>query len=191
MDQIDEDGNAPGLTPEADPHEVTDYAVGKGKPPMITRFKSGRSGNPNGRPKGSKSRKTIVRAIMNELHTVTEGGRRRRRSTIELMLIALRNRMAEGDPRAIRAYMKILAKYEPQASDSKVGYMVAPAPITKEEEIAMIEKVNAEGCAKHAERCRERDLEAARRSGGHDGDGNDRSRAYRCNRESNERDCRW
>ncbi len=113
MDQIDEDGNAPGLAPEADPHELTDYAVGKGKPPMITRFKSGRSGNPKGRSKGSKSRKAILRAIMNETHTVTEDGRRRRRSTIELMLIALRNLAAEGNVRAFREYTKFMTRYEP------------------------------------------------------------------------------
>jgi len=177
MEHIDEHGNAPGSAPETDPQGSTDHAVGYCNPPMIRRFKSGLSGNPKGRRRRSKNRKTIVRTIMNEMHSVTEDGRRRRRSTIELMLIALRNLMAEGNPRALRECQKFLARYEPQAPDSKVGYMIAPAPITKEEEIAMIEKVNAEGCAKHAERCRERDLEAARRSGGHDGDGNDRSRA--------------
>ena len=177
MDQIDEDGNAPGLTPEADPHEVTDYVVGKGKPPMITRFKSGRSGNPKGRSKESNNRKTIVKAIMYETHTVTEDGRRRRRSTIELMLIALRNLMAEGNPRAFRECQRLLEKYEPQKLNSELGYMVAPAPITEEEAIARSEKLNEEGCAKHAERCRERALEVARRFGGHDGDGKDRCAA--------------
>ena len=177
MDQIDEDENARGSAPETDPHGSTDHAVGYGNPPMIRRFKSGLSGNRKGRPRGSKNRKSIVRTIMYELHTVIEDGRRRRRSTIELMLIALRNRMAEGDPRAIRAYMKILAKYEPQASDSKVGYMVAPAPITKEEEIAESHKLNEEASAKYAERRREYALEVARRSGGHDGGGRYRSGA--------------
>ena len=177
MDQIDEDGNAPGLTPEADPHEVTDYVVGKGKPPMITRFKSGRSGNPKGRSKGSNNRKTIVKAIMYEMYTVIEDGRRRRRSTIELMLIALRNLMAEGNPRALRECQRLLEKYEPQKLNSELGYLVVPAPISKEDAIARNAKLNEEACAKHAERCREQDLEAAQRSGGHDGDGNDRSGA--------------
>ncbi len=31
-----------------------DYEVGYGKPPSRTRFRSGQSGNPRGRPKGTK-----------------------------------------------------------------------------------------------------------------------------------------
>ena len=33
-----------------------DYEVGYGKPPKDSRFKLGQSGNPNGRPKGSRNR---------------------------------------------------------------------------------------------------------------------------------------
>jgi len=32
-----------------------DYAVGYGKPPVGTRFQKGQSGNPEGRPRGTKS----------------------------------------------------------------------------------------------------------------------------------------
>ena len=100
---------------------------------------------------------------MNEMHTVTDDGRRRRRSKIELMLIAFRDRAVEGNPRAFREYRKFLAKYEPQASNSKLGYLVVPAPITVEEAIAGNEKLNEEACAEHEERCRERDLAAQAR----------------------------
>ena len=46
--------------------------VSRPGPPTCRRFIE--SGNPRGRPKGAKNRKTIVKAIANEMHSVTEGG---------------------------------------------------------------------------------------------------------------------
>ncbi len=155
MDHIDNDGNAPDTAPESDRHMHTDYTVGYGKPPMKRRFKPDQSGNRRGRPRGSKNRRTIVREIMNEMHIFTEDGRRRRRSTLELMLLALRNRAAEGNVRAFRAYKKLLAKYEPQDTHSNLGYLVVPATLTPEEAIAEGEKSNAEARSQRAARSRE------------------------------------
>jgi hypothetical protein len=42
-----------------------DYDVGYGKPPPHTQFQKGVSGNPRGRPKGSKNLKTLARKVMN------------------------------------------------------------------------------------------------------------------------------
>ena len=136
MDHIDKGGSAPDAPSETDSPEITDYTVGYGKPPLIRRFKVGQSGNRRGRPRGSKNRKTIVRGIANEMHTVTEGDQQRPRSTLELMLLAFRNCAAEGNVRAFRAYTKYLTKYEPQETGSKLGYLVAPANISPEEWMA-------------------------------------------------------
>ncbi len=155
MDHIDKGGSAPDAPSETDSPEITDYTVGYGKPPLIRRFKVGQSGNRRGRPRGSKNRKTIVRGIANEMHTVTEGDQQRPRSTLELMLLAFRNRMAEGNVRAFRAYKKFLAKHEPQGTHSNRGCLVVPATLTPEEAIAEGEKANAEARAKHAARSRE------------------------------------
>ncbi len=155
MDHIDNGENAPDTAPESDLHMHTDYAVGYRKPPMKRRFKPDQSGNRRGRPRGSKNRKTIVREIMNEMHTVTEDGRRRRRSTLELILLAFRNRAAEGNVRAFRTYKKFLAKYDPQDTHSNLGVLLVPATLTPEEAIAESEKLNAEGRARHAARSRE------------------------------------
>jgi hypothetical protein len=40
------------------------YAVGYGRPPVATRFRPGHSGNPEGRPKGSKSAASIARETL-------------------------------------------------------------------------------------------------------------------------------
>ncbi len=113
---------------------------------MVRRFKLGESGNRRGRSRGSKNRKTIVRKIANEMHTVTEDGRQRRRSTLELMLLALRNLAAEGKTRNFRVYNKYLAKFEPQTR-SKLGYLVVPPELTEEEVRAEAEEMNKEGRA--------------------------------------------
>jgi hypothetical protein len=155
MDHIDKEGCAPDASLESDPQGLTDYSVGYGKPPMIRRFKSGDSGNRRGRLRGSKNRKTIVREIANEMHTLTEDGGRRRRSTLELMLLALRNRAAEGNARAFREYQKYLAKFEPQETHSNVGVLVAPAGMTPEEAIAEGEKANEKTRARRAAQSQE------------------------------------
>lgn len=154
MDPIDNEGAAPNVTSDTDSPQLTDDEVGYGKPPMIRRFKLGNSDNKPGRPLGSKNRKTIVKKIANEMHTVTEEGRQRQRSTLELMLLTLRNRAAEGDVPAFDTYMKYLMKSEPQESNSKLGYLVVPAQQTMEEAKVEGEKANAEAAARRAAQSR-------------------------------------
>lgn len=53
------------------PQERTDYEIGKGRPPKHTQFKPGESGNPTGKPKGSKNKPkgadaTLRKIILNE-----------------------------------------------------------------------------------------------------------------------------
>ena len=62
------------------PEAARDYEVGYGKPPRHTRFKKGQSGNPRGRPSGSKNLKTLLNEALNERVVVTEEGGRRNTS---------------------------------------------------------------------------------------------------------------
>lgn len=44
----------------------SDEAVGYGRPPRASQFKPGQSGNPKGRPRGSKNESTILKEMLNE-----------------------------------------------------------------------------------------------------------------------------
>ncbi len=115
--------------------------VGYGKPPTRRRFK--KSGNPKGRPKGSKNRKTIVNAVANEMHSVTENGKRRRRSTLELVLLRLRNMVLEDThDRAFEELHRLIKAYQPQATNDDAGCLVVPAEMTQEEWVARQEELN-------------------------------------------------
>ena len=123
--------------------------VGYRKPPTRRRFK--KSGNSKGRPKGSKNRKTIVKAVANEMHTVIENGKRRRRSTLDLVLLRLRNMVLEDkNDRAFEEFHRLTKAYQPQEAGSGLGYIVMSERHTFEEAIAAHEKANAEACARRA-----------------------------------------
>ncbi len=126
-------------------HETAGY----GKPPMKRRFKKCR--NSKGRPQGKRNRKTIVKAVASEMHSVTENGKRRRLSILDLVLLRLRNIALEG--KNVRAFDEIhrLAKtYLPQDAGGGPGYIVMSARQTFEEHRAECEKANAEACARRA-----------------------------------------
>jgi hypothetical protein len=79
-----------------------DFDVGYGKPPKDTQFKPGRSGNPKGRPKGSRNAITILKKALEEKVAVHENGRRYTRSKAEVMCAQLANKAAGGDLAALR-----------------------------------------------------------------------------------------
>ena len=108
----------------------------------LVRFRAGQSGNRNGRPSGAKNRKTIVAEIARETHTITEDGRRRKRSTLELVLLSLRNKALDGNVRAFRAFRVLAENYGPPEPDDRYGYLVVPAPTTRETTTLPIENID-------------------------------------------------
>lgn len=115
--------------------------VGYGKPPMQGRLKDSR--NRRGRPKGAKNRKTIVRTVANEMHTLIENGTRRKLSTLELVMLRLRNMALEGkNVRAFDELHRLIKAYQPQEADKCHGVLVAPALLTDEEWIAEQTELN-------------------------------------------------
>ena len=100
-----------------------DYEVGYGKPPRHSRFVEGRSGNPRGRPCGTKSFNTLLNDKLNEPVTVAENGGRRKISKREAIVTQLVNRSAAADFRAIKILLDIVRDHK------RVNAHLAAAPI--------------------------------------------------------------
>ena len=94
------------------------YTVGFGKPPRRTRFKKGRSGNPKGRPRGSRTSLTLLQQALSELVVVTENGQRKQITKGEAMLKQLVNKAASGDPRAMQMLLGEIRSLEDHLESS-------------------------------------------------------------------------
>jgi hypothetical protein len=90
------------------PKPKENYLVGYKKPPRATQFKKGQSGNPNGRPKGSKNFATHIAAIAARKVSVHEKGKERRISMIEAILLKLMAKALGGDMAATRLAISLM-----------------------------------------------------------------------------------
>jgi Family of unknown function (DUF5681) len=75
------------------------YSVGYGRPPVHSQFKPDRSGNPEGRPKGSRNLMTELQRVYTA-KVIKIGGKKRRVSRLEALLLSQWERGVKGDERA-------------------------------------------------------------------------------------------
>jgi|SRR5689334_1891010 len=73
-----------------------EYSIGYRKPPIATRFKQGVSGNPRGRPKGSRNIKSAALKIYTSEVVVRQGGRTRRITRLEAVFLKLFEKALQG-----------------------------------------------------------------------------------------------
>ena len=106
---------APDDVPAAAQAPVEDgacaYEVGYGKPPVSTRFKSGKSGNSKGRPKGVKNLKTELTEELQERVRVREGGKTRTVSKQRAMLKRLSEKALQGDTKSASLIINMVARF--------------------------------------------------------------------------------
>ncbi len=99
-----------------------DYEVGYRKPPKHAQWKKGQSGNPKGRPKGSKNMSTILNDMLSERVTVRENGKVRTMPLREAWAASLVRTAMTGSVRDQLALMKALHQFTPTVFDPQPDY---------------------------------------------------------------------
>ena len=82
-----------------------EYRVGRGNPPLHTRFKPGQSGNPSGRRKGSRNLKSELEEIMSKPITIREGETERKLSLLAANVFVHGVKGAKGDARSTALFL--------------------------------------------------------------------------------------
>lgn len=109
------------------------YAVGYKLPPKHSQFQKGQSGNPYGRPRGSKSRKTMLEKILAETATYREGDMQFEATKLELLLRAIRLKAAMGEATAMRLYDRLMGLGDHDLVEPLPGLLIIPRRLTVEE----------------------------------------------------------
>lgn len=87
------------------------YRVGNCRPPLETRFRKGQSGNPKGRPKGTRNTATLLSEKLDEKVGIrTPDGRQKKMSKREIGVTKLVNRFAETGEAKL---FELLHRHEP------------------------------------------------------------------------------
>ena len=96
------------------------HRVGKGRPPLRTRWKRGQSGNPRGRPKGRRSIGKVLHDVTEQKVTVTENGKTRRMSAFEVMMRQLAKDAMQKDQGALKLFVSMMDRYYSDLTESAV-----------------------------------------------------------------------
>ncbi|MGC2222184.1 MAG: DUF5681 domain-containing protein [Methylocella sp.] len=97
--------------PDRKNSRASDYVVGYRRPPKASQFMAGKSGNPKGRPKGSRPVGAVLQDIIQQKIAVTENGKTRRIPALEVMLRRLANDAMRSDPRAMKLLLALIDRY--------------------------------------------------------------------------------
>lgn len=86
------------------------YEIGYRRPPESGRFKTGKSGNPKGRPKGSTNFLTILERELSQTVVVNENGKKKTITRMQAMVKRIVAGALQGDLKALMTLFEILRR---------------------------------------------------------------------------------
>lgn len=92
-----------------------DYDVGYCRPPVSGQFKSGQSGNPDGRKKGTNNFATDVKRSLNTPVEIMRDGKLQKISSQEAGVMRLREKALKGDAKSLDRYLDLAQQYNNEA----------------------------------------------------------------------------
>ncbi len=93
------------LDAESDGAGGRDYVVGRGRPPLHSRWKPGQSGNPSGRRKGRRNVKTELKEVLSKQIKFRDGETERKLSLHVANVLTHAVKGAKGDVRSARLFL--------------------------------------------------------------------------------------
>jgi hypothetical protein len=105
------------------------YSTGYKKPPKSGQFKSGQSGNPRGRPRGTKNLATDLQEELSSKIIVREGNQERTVSKQRALIKSLSSKALSGDIRAINTLVRMIERTLPDEPPE-----IDTTPISSEDE---------------------------------------------------------
>ena len=104
-----------------------DDEVGYKRPPKSTQFRKGKSGNPRGRPKGTRNLRTDLAEELDSRITLTVLGKTKTLSKQQAFVKATLTNAIKGDIRAAALVLKMIQQHEPHLVDEGTNTQFAKA----------------------------------------------------------------
>ena len=92
---------------------------GRGNPPKHRQFRKGTSGNPKGRPKGSKNLSTVIMEAARDEVSATINGKTRKISKLQATAMQLATKASAGDQAAINRFLDWVDEIEMRAAAAR------------------------------------------------------------------------
>jgi hypothetical protein len=87
------------------------YDIGYRRPPAASRFKKGKSGNPKGRPKGSRNIATLIEQELQKRVVITENGKKRTVTRAQALAMKLVSEAMKGDAKCLTVMLDLQRRF--------------------------------------------------------------------------------